>query len=329
MSETMLREMEVATSSVKTAARLCQAVRADLTPATLEKQDKSPVTVADFGAQALICRALADAFPDDPVIAEENAAALREAHNAELRSRVVEQVRNLYPDSEPQQVLTWIDHGGAQTYHPRFWTLDPIDGTKGFLRGDQYAIALALIVEGEPAAAVLGCPAMRAYPHGEADEAGAGLLATAVRGEGAWARPLFEEGPAHPIRVSETSAPSAARFCESMESVHSDQSASADIARQLGVTTQPLRLDSQAKYALVARGGAEIYLRMPTRAGYIEKIWDHAAGALIVREAGGRVSDVSGNPLEFTHGQELEVNRGVIVTNDHLHEPVLQAVRNA
>ena len=86
-------------------------------------------------------------------------------------------------------------------------------------------------------------------------------------------------------------------------------------------------MDSQAKYGVVARGEAEIYLRMPTRADYREKIWDHAAGALIVEEAGGTVTDIRGRPLEFHHGRELTANRGVIVTNGRLHARVLKALR--
>ena len=86
-------------------------------------------------------------------------------------------------------------------------------------------------------------------------------------------------------------------------------------------------MDSQAKYAVVARGEADIYLRLPTRADYREKIWDHAAGALIVEEAGGVVTDITGRPLEFNHGRELAANRGVIVTNGRLHAQVIEAVR--
>jgi 3'(2'), 5'-bisphosphate nucleotidase len=87
-------------------------------------------------------------------------------------------------------------------------------------------------------------------------------------------------------------------------------------------------MDSQAKYGIVARGEAEIYLRMPTRADYRERIWDHAAGALIVEEAGGTVTDIMGRPLDFHHGRELSANRGVIVTNGRCHARVLEALRD-
>jgi len=66
---------------------------------------------------------------------------------------------------------------------------------------------------------------------------------------------------------------------------------------------------------------------MPTRADYLEKIWDHAAGALIVEEAGGTVTDITGRPLEFHHGRELAANRGVIVTNGRLHDRVIRTIR--
>ncbi|MEZ4596864.1 MAG: inositol monophosphatase family protein [Chloroflexota bacterium] len=84
-----------------------------------------------------------------------------------------------------------------------------------------------------------------------------------------------------------------ARYAESLEASHSSQGEAARIGELLGVTAPPLRLDSQTKYALVARGDASIYLRIP-RAGYVEWVWDHAAGSIVVEEAGGVVSDIDG-----------------------------------
>ncbi len=129
------------------------------------------------------------------------------------------------------------------------------------------------------------------------------------------------------IHVGDRDDPAAVRFCESVESGHSAHGESASVADRLGITSPPLRMDSQAKYAVVARGEADIYLRLPTRAEYREKIWDHAAGALIVEEAGGRVTDIHGRPLEFNHGRELVANRGVVVTNGRLHDRIIDAIR--
>ena len=71
---------------------------------------------------------------------------------------------------------------------------------------------------------------------------------------------------------------------------------------------------------------ADAYLRLPKSAEYVEKIWDHAAGALVVQEAGGRVSDIHGRDLDFSRGYLLSGNRGVIVSNGRLHDAVLEAI---
>jgi 3'(2'), 5'-bisphosphate nucleotidase len=221
-------------------------------------------------------------------------------------------------------VLVWMERGSTATdgqAPPRFWTLDPIDGTKGFLRNEQYAVALALIENGRVVLGVLGCPNL---PTGDGDT---GVLVVAVRGQGALALPLWDEAAAgKPIAVGDESDPVAARFCESVESGHSDQSASAQIAQSLGITAEPIRMDSQAKYAALARGDASIYLRLPTRADYEEKIWDHAAGSIVVEEAGGQVTDITGKPLDFSRGGTLNANQGIVATNGAIHARVIEAV---
>lgn len=311
-------ELSVVIAAVSEAAELCRAVQGKITPDVLSKKDKSPVTVADFGSQALVCRALGEAFPGDPIIAEEDSASLIEPGNAALLEKVTDHVRALRPEASATDVCRWIDQGGAGGYSDRFWTLDPIDGTKGFLRREQYAVALALIVNGEPTVAALACPNLDG-----------GAVFTAIRGAGASLRPLFSRDPKGSVstaRVSPTFDPRSARFCESVESGHSAHGAAAAVAEALGITAEPLRMDSQCKYAVVASGGADIYMRLPTRADYVERIWDHAAGALVVAEAGGTVTDIRGHPLDFRHGRGLERNQGVLATNGRLHQQVLAAI---
>jgi 3'(2'), 5'-bisphosphate nucleotidase len=155
---------------------------------------------------------------------------------------------------------------------------------------------------------------------------GAGSLFTALRGSGAWVQPLVGEGEARPIRVSDRDDPGLIRFCESVEAAHSSHGDAARIARRLEIRAEPVRIDSQAKYGVVARGDAEAYLRLPRDRNYTEKIWDHAAGALVVQEAGGRVTDVAGRDLDFSQGYQLRNNRGIIVTNGRLHDAVLAAI---
>jgi 3'(2'), 5'-bisphosphate nucleotidase len=180
------KEQAIAMQAVRAAARLCRAVQARISPEVLSKKDRSPVTVADFGSQALVCRVLREAFPNDPVIAEENSAALRLAENAQLLDKVVAHVQEEQDGAGADEICAWIDHGGAKDYADRFWTLDPIDGTKGFLRAEQYAVALALVVDGQVTVAALACPNLPITPGSE--ERGVAYLA--VRGRGAVAVPL-------------------------------------------------------------------------------------------------------------------------------------------
>ncbi len=320
------REREVATAAVRDAAILCRAVQRGLETAAMDKDDRSPVTIADFGSQSLICRTLAEAFPGDRIVAEEDAAMLRREGAEESASRVLKFVRGIRPEADAESALGWIDLGRDEGGSGRFWTLDPIDGTKGFLRGGQYAVALALIVDGRIEVAAMACPNLPVRADRPEE---VGSIFTAVRGRGAEVRPLDAAGPATPIRVGAGTDPRDARICESVESGHSAQDQSAVVAERLGVAAPPVRLDSQAKYAVVARGEADVYLRLPTRKDYREKIWDHAAGALILAEAGGVVTDVSGRPLDFTKGRELAENRGVVATNGVLHDRVIAALAEA
>lgn len=314
-------EKHLAVEAVTLAAHLCETIRHEIVPTALEKDDSSPVTIADFGAQAIICRALAASFPADPVVAEESTEVLRQPAAADTLNQVSHQVQRQVPEASPAAVLDWLDHGGGAV-GPRYWTLDPIDGTKGFLRGDQYAIALALVEGGDLKVGVLACPALKfdAIAGGQQ-----GLLLVAVRGQGASVLPLAG-GVAQPLRV--TTEPAYQRFVESVEAAHGNQALQATIAQAAGLSQSSLRMDSQAKYAAVAAGQAALYLRLPSpkTPDYREKIWDHAAGALVVEEAGGKVTDMHGRPLDFSSSARLAQNQGVVVSNTAIHAQVLAAL---
>ncbi len=324
-SHPLARELDSALAAVREAASLCHEVGAGVDRGALAKPDRSPVTVADFGAQALVCRALAAAFPGDPVMGEEDSAALRAPGSEDLLARVTALVAARRPGATPADVCAWIDHGALAHATPRFWTLDPVDGTKGFLRGGQYAIALALIVDGQLAVAAMGCPSLGPAADGPAGE---GSLFGAVSGGGAWQLPLRGDGPPARLRTRAVTDPAQLRFCESVEAAHSSHGNAARVVGALGARAAPARLDSQAKYGVVARGEADAYLRMPNRADYAENIWDHGPGALIVTEAGGAVTDIAGRPLDFSLGAKLARNRGVVASCGPAHAAIIAAIRD-
>jgi 3'-phosphoadenosine 5'-phosphosulfate (PAPS) 3'-phosphatase len=128
------QERAVAIAAVTLAAQLCETVRREMVPEAMEKSDKSPVTVADYGSQAIICQALAAAFPNDPVVGEEDATDLKQPEMGDRLQQITGFVQPHVPAATPDLITQWIDHGNGSVGR-RFWTLDPIDGTKGFLRG--------------------------------------------------------------------------------------------------------------------------------------------------------------------------------------------------
>lgn len=343
------RELHVALLAVQRASILTKAVFHQNAKGTLNKSDKSPVTIGDFGAQALIISALQHNFPDDEIVAEEEAKDLREDEN--LRNVVWELVRNASladaaaeqtlggPITSADQMLDIIDKGDSRGGATgRIWAIDPIDGTKGFLRGGQYAVCLGLMVDGDVKVGVLGCPNLPvsdAEPLQEkigadaSDEAGKGVLFSAMQAKGAESRPLGKGAltTASPIRMKPISNIADATFCESVEAGHSNQSDSSQIAKRLGITKASVRMDSQAKYGSIARGAGDLYLRLPVKKDYQEKIWDHAAGDLIVREAGGQVTDTDGKRLDFSHGRTLKGNKGVVAAPKDVHHQVIDVVK--
>lgn len=327
MIDAQTAEVRFAIETVRQAALLVQQVQATMVTSSLTKEDRSPVTVADFASQALVGQRLSKAFPDDPLVGEEDSAALRNPAERFTLEQVTHFVSTELPLATPEHVCQWIDRGAAAPAR-RFWTLDPIDGTKGFLRGDQYAVALALIVDGAVQIGVLGCPNLvdGYLPH----VGGPGSLAVAVRGGGAWVGSLAQDSPEWtPARVSPVSEPAQARLLRSFESGHTNISQIDVFAAQLAVQAEPVRMDSQAKYAVLAAGRGELYLRLisPKQLDYREKIWDQAAGSLLVEEAGGRVTDLHGHPLDFSAGRELRNNRGILASNGLLHSMALKALK--
>jgi 3'(2'), 5'-bisphosphate nucleotidase len=319
-------EIKFAIETVRQAAILVKQVQAEMVTGALTKEDKSPVTVADFAAQALIAHHLMDAFPNDPLVGEEDAGVLETPEEAAALERVTNFVSKALLQATPDKVTAWINYGNAGP-SDRFWTVDPIDGTKGFLRGGQYAVALALIENSVVQIGVLGCPNLTGGT--QQDIGGPGSLIIAQRGQGTWTTPLVGEPDFTQLHVSGIRENAAARFLRSFEAGHTNVGQLDLIAQEMRVSAEPVRLDSQAKYAILAGGAGDLIFRLisPKMPDYKEKIWDQAAGSLIAEEADGMVTDLDGKPLDFTQGRRLEKNRGVVASNTHLHKAALNAIK--
>jgi 3'(2'), 5'-bisphosphate nucleotidase len=313
----MQKEKEIGLQAVSAAMALASTIQSEMTSRdTLTKTDRSPVTIADFAVQALICKILSNHFPHLPIVGEEDSLSISKPENRGLSDKICSYLQRQDDTLSEQQIWDYIDLGGGEP-NGTFWTLDPIDGTKGFLRGEQFAIALALIMDGRVRLGILGCPNLGA----------GGALFWATKNGGSWKMDVAN-GKIEPVQVSALSDSRQMKFVESYESSHSDKDTQLAISRILQIEHAPEQMDSQVKYGIVAAGAAEIYLRIPNPAtpDYREKIWDHAAGSLIVEQAGGTVSDIEGEKLDFFVGKTLRHNRGILATNGKIHQRVLDII---
>ncbi len=228
-------------------AAACRAIEdvARTTVAVREKGDRSPVTLADERAEDILVAALEKSWPDIPIIAEERAA-----------------------------------RAGLDAAAPeRFFLVDPLDGTKEFIRGgEDYTVNVALIVEEQPVFGIVAAPRQGRVWIGRVTR-GAITARLAQDGRLSEARPLAVRPAADPPVIVASRS-------------HRNPETEAYLAHYPGAET--VAIGSSLKFCLVAEGRADLYPRLgPTME------WDTAAGDAVLRAAGGRVLDEAGTPLAY------------------------------
>ncbi|KFK28089.1 hypothetical protein AALP_AA8G470900 [Arabis alpina] len=334
--------LTAAKKAVSLAARLSNEVRKSLLVTDVwNKTDESPVTVADYGSQAVVSLVLERELKNEPVslVAEEDSGELRKVAAESVLARITELVKDTldsdesYADSplSSDDVLNAIDRGKSEGGPKgRHWILDPIGGTRGFIRGEQYAIGLALLVEGKVVLGVMACPKLplASTANGNIQKSSPekmGCLFFGSVGTGTYVQSLSVGSIPEKVEVSSIDDPAKASF---FESYHTPVPIHNTIAKKLGIMDSPIKINSQTKYAALSRGDGEVYLRF-TRKARPESIWNHAAGSIIVSEAGGKVTDAAGEPLDFSKGKYLDYKRGIVVTTQKLLPRLLKAVRES
>jgi HAL2 family 3'(2'),5'-bisphosphate nucleotidase len=303
--------------AVRQAAALCQEVQRRHVVRS-EKSGHEPVTIADYGSQAIICRTLMNHFPQCGVLSEESGAQFLGLVSVEQRDYICGLIGEILgePVTE-QQVAAWLDYGKqGETHH--LWVIDPIDGTKGFLAQRHYVIAVGLMEARRPVGAVIGAPEYPEHPGG---------LLLYTRDGAAYSEPLAGGEPQR-LAVSTRTLPAEVRALESVEKGHVGRTRLARVRELVGISEDQVGwADSQEKYSRIAAGDAEVYVRLPRRnSTRPHSIWDHAPGVALLEAAGGRVSDVDGQPLDFSSGSTLN-NYGVVASNGPLHDALVNAVQ--
>lgn len=287
------------------------------------KPDGSPVTAGDVAAQAAAAIVLRRELGIAGVVGEESPSSLAGEHAPALRALAASAVARAVGgvDGDPLDALAWTAPADAQA---GFWTLDPIDGTKGYRSSRHYAVCLARVDAQGVSHGVLGLPTLTADRDLVSIGSPPGVLLGAIRGGGAWEFDPVACTRTGGLRRRARSGP--IRLLNSVEPGGRTARAAAAV-ESLGRPWVTVAVDSQLKYGLVALDQGDCIVRVPGSVPRAEHGWDHAAGVLIAVEAGAVACDIHGAPLDFTQGEDLVANDGVLVCDPSLREALLQAIQ--
>jgi 3'(2'), 5'-bisphosphate nucleotidase len=213
--------------------------------------------------------------------------------------------------------------------------MDPIDGTATFLKGEQYAVSLALVEDGKEVVGVLGCanlkPVDDTVAESTIDKDGLGLMLTAVRGQGTTIRKMDFSGlqPAQPLdSVAKASSPAEAQIINYSSGSTSRHDLIRKLASSFGAKFPNIELySSHIRYAALLVGGGDFQLRIPSSDDVVMHIWDHAGAQLILTEAGGKVTDLDGKDMDFGAGRDLSRNNGLLAARQGIHAAVLESMK--
>jgi 3'(2'), 5'-bisphosphate nucleotidase len=267
MAQNFSRELELARTVAMEAAALVKSFKGR--PLGVEhKAGGEPVSLADLESSALIVRRLAEAFPGDAILSEE------------------------VPDNR------------SRLKKSRVWMIDPIDGTRDFLRGDRgYVVMLGLCIEGRPTVGAVAQPT-------------SGNVWIGALGTGAWKE--YPDGKREPLRVSKIQDTKDIRLVSSKS--HRTEYYER-FRRALGITDELALGSVGLKVALVAEGSRDLYVYP----GGQTKIWDSCGPEAILTAAGGTMTDSDGNAVCYTN-LSLHNPRGLVASNGLVHPQALAAI---
>ena len=340
------KELQIACLTVQRAALVTKRLIESVDKGNLDKSDATPVTLADFAAQALIIAAMHDTFPNDRFVGEEDSKALRA--DAKLLDRTWELVSTthledeeseglLYTPQSKEEMLDLIDLGQSEYERSgRTWVLDPVDGTATFMNGQQYAVCLALVEDGCQKVGVLGCPNLH-FESGRigeniVDRHGYGYQMFAVAGEGASVRRMGRGALLPDSKIdkkTEVIDPRDLNFVDCQAATSTNFELHGRIATRLGAPW-PNTTDvwaAQMRYVALVVGGCNTVVKIPRKPEYRSKLWDHAGGMLLAEEVGLTVSDVHGHPIDCGVGRSLWGSYGMIVAPPSIHGKLVEAAK--
>jgi 3'-phosphoadenosine 5'-phosphosulfate (PAPS) 3'-phosphatase len=272
---------------------------------TYIKQDQSPVTLADYASQIYLISNLKELYPKNSVIAEET-------FSSELNNYTEKMIQSCYNKlnlSLKPNIKEILNYRGPNSKIR--WSIDPIDGTKGYQKGLSYAIGIGMISNQEKKLSIIGVP--------NYNKEGVAIF-IAKKGEGALASYGGKEYV--PIKVSETRDVKKSLLCHSL---HYDEPWVMKLANKLGIEKY-IQIDSMAKFCMVADSSADVYIKpMSMDRSFI---WDFLPGDLLVMEAGGKVTDLKGRFPKYIENKCVISSPGLIASNGNFHQEILDFIES-
>lgn len=265
------------------------------------KLDQSPVTLADFASQIYIISQLKENFPDDEIIAEEENIDFINLKAENLIKQCFKELNLM----KLKDIKDNVRFRGKSS--ERQWTVDPIDGTLGYQEGLSYAVGIGFMVESIPKICAIAVPN---YLNKS--------LAIFSAEEGQGSQVSHNNENFNPIVVNQNETIDNIHLCHSL---HYDQPWVLDFAKKIGIKNY-IQIDSMAKFCMVAEGNADLYIK-PLDVAH-SFTWDFMPGNLIVKEAGGEVTDLNGESLHFKKEKCLWTAPGIIASNGLLHNKILE-----
>ncbi|MFX0137964.1 MAG: 3'(2'),5'-bisphosphate nucleotidase CysQ [Candidatus Hodarchaeota archaeon] len=294
------KELKLAVELVRKATEITEWFR-EKGIASFLKSDQSPVTMADFASQIYIVSKLNDYFPDDEIIAEEE-----NIDYINLKAEnLIKQCFDELGIEELKLIKENITYRGKSSQ--RQWTIDPIDGTAGYLEGLSYAVGIGLMINSLPKICAIGVPNYNKKS-----------LAIFTAKEGQGAQVSYDNKDFKTVRVSQREDIEKIRLCHSL---HYDKPWVLNFAQNIGIRNF-IQIDSMAKFCMVADGSADLYIKPLDAARSFT--WDFMPGDLIVREAGGDITDLDGNRLNFKKEKCLWTAPGIIASNGVIQKKILE-----
>ncbi len=269
-----------------------------------KKPDQSPVTLADFASQIYLNSQIREYFQDDQIIAEEENVEFIDLKAENLIKQCFKEL-NINKLEILKENIRY--HGKTSE---RQWTIDPIDGTIGYQQGLSYAIGVGFMINSNPKICAI------AVPNYNVD-----LLAIFSAEENQGAQVSYSNNVFKPIKVNHNEDLRNIRLCHSL---HYDQPWVLKFAQDIGIRNF-IQIDSMAKFCMVADGTADLYIK-PLDLEH-SFTWDFMPGDLLVKEAGGNVTDLNGEHLKFKEKKCTWTKPGIIASNRKLQKKILELIK--